>query len=123
MNPPAKSFRDLIVWQKAHEFVLRTPLSDLLPPSRPFAVLCVPCTVITTFHSFWRVLAYHRSFKQELAESAEDEVIVACRDTEPEVRIHLCDLCALLFTNFSLFGCSCAALRSFTAILVFPSIA
>ena len=24
MNPPAKSFRDLIVWQKAHEFVLRT---------------------------------------------------------------------------------------------------
>jgi four helix bundle protein len=24
MNKPAKSFRDLIVWQKAHEFVLRT---------------------------------------------------------------------------------------------------
>ena len=24
MNRPAKSFRDLIVWQKAHEFVLRT---------------------------------------------------------------------------------------------------
>jgi 23S rRNA-intervening sequence protein len=24
MNPPTKSFRDLIVWQKAHEFVLRT---------------------------------------------------------------------------------------------------
>jgi four helix bundle protein len=24
MNIPAKSFRDLIVWQKAHEFVLRT---------------------------------------------------------------------------------------------------
>ena len=23
MNRPAKSFRDLIVWQKAHEFVLR----------------------------------------------------------------------------------------------------
>jgi hypothetical protein len=24
MNKPAQSFRDLIVWQKAHEFVLRT---------------------------------------------------------------------------------------------------
>jgi four helix bundle protein len=24
MNKPARSFRDLIVWQKAHEFVLRT---------------------------------------------------------------------------------------------------
>lgn len=24
VNSPAKSFRDLIVWQKAHEFVLRT---------------------------------------------------------------------------------------------------
>ena len=24
MNKPAKSFRDLIVWQKAHEFVLKT---------------------------------------------------------------------------------------------------
>ncbi|MGA7127833.1 MAG: four helix bundle protein [Chthoniobacterales bacterium] len=24
MNRPAQSFRDLIVWQKAHEFVLRT---------------------------------------------------------------------------------------------------
>jgi hypothetical protein len=54
--------------------------------------------------------------KQELAESAEDELIAVCRDTEPEVRIHLCDLCALLFKNFGLFGCGSAALCSFAVI-------
>jgi hypothetical protein len=67
-------------------------------------------TATTRFHSFWRVLALPQKFKQELAESAEDELMAASGDTDPEVRIYLCDLCALLFKNFSLFGCGSAAL-------------
>ena len=40
MNQPAKSFRDLIVWQKAHEFVLRTyDLTKQFPRDERFCLI------------------------------------------------------------------------------------
>jgi four helix bundle protein len=40
MNKPAKSFRDLIVWQKAHEFVLKTyGLTKQFPPEERFCLI------------------------------------------------------------------------------------
>ena len=39
MEPPAKSFRDLIVWQKAHAFVLEVyRVSDAFPPAERFGL-------------------------------------------------------------------------------------
>jgi four helix bundle protein len=40
MNKPAKSFRDLIVWQKAHEFVLKTyGLTKQFPREERFCLI------------------------------------------------------------------------------------
>jgi four helix bundle protein len=40
MNKPAKSFRDLIVWQKAHEFVLKAyGLTKQFPPEERFCLV------------------------------------------------------------------------------------
>ena len=40
MNRPAQSFRDLIVWQKAHEFVLRTyELTKQFPREEPYCLI------------------------------------------------------------------------------------
>ena len=58
MNPPAKSFRDLIVWQKAHEFVLRTydltkqfPKEELycLVPQMRRAAISIPANIAEGF--------------------------------------------------------------------------
>ena len=58
MNPPAKSFRDLIVWQKAHEFVLRTydltkqfPREELyfLVPQMRRAAISIPANIAEDF--------------------------------------------------------------------------
>ena len=58
MNPPAKSFRDLIVWQKAHEFVLRTydltkqfPREELycLVPQMRRAAISIPANIAEGF--------------------------------------------------------------------------
>jgi four helix bundle protein len=54
MNPPAKSFRDLLVWQKAHEFVLRAydltkqfPREELycLVPQMRRAAISIPANI------------------------------------------------------------------------------
>jgi hypothetical protein len=39
-----------------------------------------------------------KNFKQELAESAENE-LTESHEHEPDSRVNLCDLCALLFRN------------------------
>ena len=58
MNPPAKSFRDLIVWQKAHEFVLQTydltkqfPREELycLVPQMRRAAISIPANIAEGF--------------------------------------------------------------------------
>jgi len=58
MNRPAKSFRDLIVWQKAHEFVLRTydltkrfPREELycLVPQMRRAAISIPANIAEGF--------------------------------------------------------------------------
>ena len=58
MNPPAKSFRDLIVWQKAHELVLRTydltkqfPREELycLVPQMRRAAISIPANIAEGF--------------------------------------------------------------------------
>src|SRR5258708_9650404 len=58
MNKPAKSFRDLIVWQKAHEFVLKTyGLTKQFPSEERFclipqirlAALSIPANVADGF--------------------------------------------------------------------------
>ena len=58
MNSPAKSFRDLIVWQKAHEFVLRTyeltkqfPREELycLVPQMRRAAISIPANIAEGF--------------------------------------------------------------------------
>jgi four helix bundle protein len=58
MIPPAKSFRDLIVWQKAHEFVLRTydltkqfPREELycLVPQMRRAAISIPANIAEGF--------------------------------------------------------------------------
>ena len=58
MNRPAKSFRDLIVWQKAHEFVLRTyKLTEQFPrherycltPQARRAAISIPANIAEGF--------------------------------------------------------------------------
>jgi four helix bundle protein len=58
MNTPAKSFRDLIVWQKAHEFVLKTyhltkqfPADEryCLVPQMRRAAISIPANVAEGF--------------------------------------------------------------------------
>jgi four helix bundle protein len=58
VNSPAKSFRDLIVWQKAHEFVLRTyeltkqfPREELycLVPQMRRAAISIPANIAEGF--------------------------------------------------------------------------
>ena len=58
MNSPAKSFRDLIVWQKAHEFVLRAydltkqfPREELncLVPQMRRAAISIPANIAEGF--------------------------------------------------------------------------
>ena len=58
MYPPTKSFRDLIVWQKAHEFVLRTydltkqfPREELycLVPQMRRAAISIPANIAEGF--------------------------------------------------------------------------
>ena len=39
LNPPAKDFQDLIVWQKSHQFVLSTyRLYDLFPKNEMYGL-------------------------------------------------------------------------------------
>ena len=58
MSKPAQSFRDLIVWQKAHEFVLRTyELTKQFPREEQYclipllrrAAISIPANIVEGF--------------------------------------------------------------------------
>lgn len=108
-GPPARSFEDLVVWQRAHQFVLQVyALTKHFPPDERFgltsqlrrAAVSIPANIAEGFKK--RGKADKARFLNTAQGSAEEcrYYLILCRDlqyAEPETaRVLLDEVCRLL---------------------------